>query len=203
MNRLLPLTLVLAVAGSALAADAPSDAAQRGRAALDALVWPRGLTFEIEDPDFTRVPVLPEGVGGSRGHADAPISGSLPGAGARPGAGERSSAAPAVDPEVAKREQLAGEMASTLVALHQSAMDLAKLAAARTPAALLLPILLFLVEHGVMTEAERDAALKEPDLDLLVAKIRQAIARLEQERDRLSVLIYLDGVARPRPAPAR
>lgn len=171
---------------------------------LEGYAWPRGMSFRIADPESVVSGTLPA-LGTSQGVADSgpqpnvarrtrrssarPVNDPVPRASSAPAAGP-----PAVDPE---RLRLT-EMDLAVTQLRSAALDLAKLKVASRGKVALLPILLFLVERGVMTEAEKDAAmLDDADTGDLLARIADHVSRLASERDLLYVRHYLAGVARP------
>jgi len=184
---------LLALATRLPAAPSPGDDALAGLHALEGHAWPRGMTFTVGDGTSAAqasVPALAQsrGSAGGSGGAGAP---DVRTSSARP---LPTVAAP--DPQLAALERQAAGLSRELVEMQSAGMDLAKLARAKQAAAL-RPILLFLVERGVMTAAEMDAALESLDLDDVLAKIAAHALRLQAERDRVQVLIFVKSIERP------
>lgn len=166
---------------------------------LEGYAWPPGMSFRIADPEAIVAGPLPA-LGTSQGTADAgpqPAARRSRRASARPAEGplpRASAAPPAVDPERVRLR----EMDLSVRHLKGAALDLAKLKAASRSKVALLPILLFLVERGVITAAEKEAMmLDEVDTDELLARIADHVSRLASERDLAYVRQYLADAARP------
>lgn len=101
-------------------------------------------------------------------------------------------------PHTSVEEARALEAATAATQMRSAALDLAKVTVGARNRQLLMPILLFLVERGVMTRGEMDEFLESPDLDTVVSRIHDHALKLEVERDRLYALVYLKSVtARP------
>ena len=179
----------------------------RGQRQLEGPAWPRGMTFQIIDPDALQSGPPPE-LRASETNGDARSPSSFRGSSRRGGGASVSKSTPArallkptpqVIAAVERRRQLT-ELDLAVSQLRGAALDLGKLKAARSTKAELLPILMFLVERGVLTAAEKDAAFDELDTDDLLERIAECAARLASERDRACVQLYLAGETRP---PAR
>lgn len=169
-----------------------SPEAREGQKILDGLYWPAGITFKIADPTEapTDKPIeLPktEGNGGEGGTRPS-AAGARGTTGVRAGAGKPLATA---GPSPPRPEELRiFELTRSIIEIGRAGMDLAKLTLARHVN--LRPVLLFLVEQGVLTRAEMEVELAQLDLDRVMDLIAERTARLSQERDRLRVLLYLE-----------
>jgi hypothetical protein len=197
-------SLLFAVLVAAPPSPAPglSLDALHGQRTLEGLCWPEGITFRIADPETP--PSAPpiavartEGKGGAdrreAGHADAGTSPAGPAR--RTGAGERGGRDAEGRAENLQAKQVLA-LTRSIVELRRAAMDFPKMAASRRGRAGLRAILLFLVEQGVLTPAEMAEDLAEVVPGRVLDRIADRAARLERERDRAQVLLYLEEAAR-------
>lgn len=175
-----------------------SGVARADEELFSSVYWPRSVPLKLTPARARLTGPLP-GKLGTHNKGD-PFPPGAP----RPG-GERTPVPSAVTPdaaaapETARRQAAAakamdremGEVNRQLIEFGTSARDLVRITLSRDRRTLLRPLLLFLAERGVLEPGEVDAWMSAEDVEPLLDKVRQAVARLEDRRDALEVRRYL------------
>ena len=165
---------------------------------FSSVYWPRSVTLRVAPLAPPRVgpprqywrtdnagEAFPGGVGRPGGKAGVPATAGAPGAAPDPVAVKKR------DETVRALDHEANEVNRGVIELTGSAGDVVRLALSGSKKQLLRPLLLFLVERGVLTAAEVDVWMQADDVQPLLDRVRLAIERLEDRREALAVRKYL------------
>lgn len=219
VHALMAFALVPSVRGGE-APPLPSPVELEGQAVLERLVWPAGMTIRIADPVTLPGEARVGDLGKSAHAGEASRAAGLAGIGGAPPGGPEAAGGRGAPAIATARAVLIGpagpaaaaspaspaalriqELEARALELARSSLDLAKLLVMRDRRSR-RPLLLFLVEQGVMTAAEVETFPAAPDADELVGRIRARVAALSAERDRDAVDLFLSSVERLKAARA-